>query len=506
MKKTASFLLLLLFTLAGFCQQLPRSTPETEGVSSDAIINFINSYRKDKHELHSVMIIRHGKVIAEGWWSPYSATMKHSMYSVSKSWTSTAIGFAVDEKKLAVTDKVISFFPEYKDLADKPYIQDLTIKDLLTMSVGHEKDQSLKVFGSAVWARGFFEAPIAKQPGTTFLYNTPGSYMLSAIITKVTGLSVLDYLKPRLFEPLGITGVDWESNMQGVNAGGVGFRDKTEDMAKLGMTYLYKGKFNGKQVLSEAWVNEATSKQILQNAAATQVQRDSSDWLQGYGYQFWRCRHNAFRADGAFGQYIVMMPEQDAIVVITSESLDLQDDLNMIWRNLLPAFEAAPLAPNPQAETKLKQFLSVLHLDAPASAIKSGDKALLNHVFNLPANEFNFASLKVSGKKKNLSLTIITTDKKEHTIPLGFNRFNFSETDLNGPNLFRKAPVQFNLMAPYKLASSFRWTDLQTLEITVRYIESPHRWTFTMHMENGKMKLKLVTSYMPDNVIDVTAQ
>lgn len=505
MKKAASFLLLLLFTLSGLTQQLPRSTPEAEGVSSEAIINFVNSYRKDKHELHSVMIIRHGKVIAEGWWSPYSATLKHSMYSVSKSWTSTAIGFAVDEKKLAVTDKVISFFPEFKDLADKPYMQDLTVKDLLTMSVGHEKDQSLKVFGSENWAKSFLEVPIAKQPGTTFLYNTPGSFMLSAIINKVTGMSVIDYLKPRLFEPLGISGVDWETNMQGINAGGVGFRDKTEDMARLGLMYLYKGKFNGKQVLSEAWVNEATSKQILQNASATQAQRDSSDWLQGYGYQFWRCRHNAFRADGAFGQYIVMMPDQDAIVVITSESLDLQDDLNMIWRNLLPAFQPAALTPNPAGEAKLKQFFSLQHLDAPVSDIKSGDKNLLNKPFSLPSNEYNIAGLKVSGKKKNLSLTITTTDKKEHAIPLGFNRWTFSETDLHGPNLFRRAPVRFDLLAPYKLASSFRWTDSQTLEITVRYYESPHRWIFTMKMENGKMKLKLVTSYMPDNVINLTS-
>ena len=474
MKKTASLFLFLLVALTAFTQSIPRSNPEAEGIASTAIIQFIDSFKKDKHEPHSIMILRHGKVIAEGWWKPYAAALKHTMYSVSKSWTSTAIGFAVDEKKITVADKVLSFFPEYKDIADQPYLADLTVKDLLTMSVGHQKEQFETVFMQADWTKAFLSLPIVNKPGSQFLYNTLATYTLSAIIQKVTGQTVMEYLTPRLFAPLGISGDDWEVNYKGINTGGWGFRDKTEDMAKLGLLYLNQGNYNGKQILSQQWVKEATGKQIEQRPGAPQAEKDASDWLQGYGYQFWRCRHNAFRADGAFGQYIVMMPQQDAVVVITSESLDLKEDLNMIWRHLLPAFEADPLPANPAAQALLAKKTSQLHLDPPVSAIKKGNTALLNHTFTLAANALNFSGIAIQKKKKHLALLIETKDKKSHRIPLGFKKWQLSETDLVGPYLLRLAPVNFSVLGNYKLASSYRWVDAATLELTVRYIESPH--------------------------------
>jgi len=140
--------------------------------------------------------------------------------------------------------------------------------------------------------------------------------MASAIVTKVTGQKVIDYLQPRLFEPLGITGEDWETSPQGANTGGWGLRLKTEDMAKFGQLYLQGGKWNGKQILPEAWVKEATTMKIMQDPDAPQGKKDSSDWLQGYCYQMWRCRHNGVRADGAFGQYIIMLPDEDAVIAI----------------------------------------------------------------------------------------------------------------------------------------------------------------------------------------------
>ncbi|MBK8088067.1 MAG: serine hydrolase [Chitinophagaceae bacterium] len=506
MKKLSSVLLLLLYVISAFTQSLPRSIPEAEGVSSAAIIRFIDAYQTKKHELHSVMIIRHGKVIAEGWWSPYRADLKHSMYSVSKSWTSTAIGFAVDEKKLSVDDKVISFFPEYASLSSKPYLADLKVKDLLTMSVGHAKEMFERVFMQADWAKGFLEIPIVNVPGTKFLYNTLATYMLSAIVQKVTGQTVMDYLQPRLFTPLGISGIDWEMNYKGINTGGWGIRVKTEDMAKLGLLYLNQGKFNGKQILSADWVKEATGKQIEQNPSATQEKKDSSDWLQGYGYQFWRCRNNAFRADGAFGQYIVMMPELDAVVVITSESLDLQDDLNMIWKYLLPAFNTTALNPDPKSLRQLKKKTNRLKLDPPVSHLRKGDEHLLNTTFALTANAFDFRNLTIQKKKKNWSLQIETKDKKTHLIPLGFETWSFGETKLVGPYLLRPAPVNFGLLYPFKVAGSCRWLDGQTLEVTVRYIESPHHWTMTMKLEEGQLKLKMINSYNPETVIEITGK
>ncbi len=506
MKKLSSVLLLLLFVISAFTQSLPRSIPEAEGVSSAAIIKFIDAYQTKKHELHSVMIIRHGKVITEGWWSPYRADLKHSMYSVSKSWTSTAIGFAVDEKKLSVNDKVISFFPEYAGLSSKQYLADLEVKDLLTMSVGHEKEMFERVFMQADWTKGFFEIPIANVPGTKFLYNTLATYMLSAIIQKVTGQTVMEYLQPRLLVPLGISGIDWETNYKGINTGGWGIRVKTEDMAKLGLLYLNQGQFNGRQILSADWVKEATGKQIEQNPDAPQEKKDSSDWLQGYGYQFWRCRNNAFRADGAFGQYIVMMPEQDAVVVITSESLDLQDDLNMIWKYLLPAFESNALNPDAKSFRELKKKTNQLKLNPPVSDLRKGDEQIFNKTFSLTANAFDFKSLTIQKKKRSRLLMIETKDKKTHLIPLGFETWSFGETRLVGPYLLRPAPINFGLLVPFKVAGSSRWLDEQTLEVTIRYIESPHHWTMTMKLEEGLLKLKVINSYNPETVIEMTGK
>src|SRR4051812_30813751 len=281
---------------------LPRSKPEAEGVSSRGIIQFIDAISKSNHEFHSFMVLRHGKVIAEGWWNPYQGNLKHTMYSVSKSFTATAIGFAVSEKRISVDDRVISFFPADVPDTAGAFLSQLRIKDLLSMSVGQQPDPTGDI-GSKNdnWVNAFFRTPILYAPGSKFLYNSAATYVLSAIVQKVTGQRVLDYLQPRLFAPLGISGIDWEVSPQKINSGGWGLRLKTEDMAKFGQLFLQKGIWNGKQILPQAWVEQASTMKIEQDPSASQARKDSSDWLQGYCYQMWRSRNNAYRADGAFG-------------------------------------------------------------------------------------------------------------------------------------------------------------------------------------------------------------
>ncbi|HEY1871282.1 MAG TPA: serine hydrolase [Chitinophagaceae bacterium] len=343
--KSLSLSLLLLLsiqlnTTAQKSTSLPRSTPEAEGVSSDNIIQFLDAAAKSKTEFHSFMLLRHGKVIAEGWWNPYRADLKHTLYSCSKSFTATAIGFAVTEKKLSLDDKVISFFPNELPDTVSTWLKELTVKDVLMMSDGMEPDPTGAVAAKDTnWTKGFLALPILHEPGTQFLYNSLGTYMLSAIVQKVTGQKTLDYLKPRLFDPLGIQGIDWEANLQGINTGGWGLRVKTEDMAKFAELFLQKGKWNGKQILPESWVEEASTMKIMQDPNAPQSKKDSSDWLQGYCYQMWRCRHNAFRGDGAFGQFMIVMPDQDAALAITAETADMQEEINLVWQYLLPAFK-----------------------------------------------------------------------------------------------------------------------------------------------------------------------
>lgn len=495
--------LICLVSIPAFSQSLPRSTPEAEGVSSEAIQKYIMKIDPKKHELHSYMLIRHGKVISEAWWKPYAADKVHSMYSVSKSWTSTAIGFAVAEKRLSVQDKVISFFPEYADLKDKPFLQDLRVQDLLTMSVGHEKEPLRSVIVMQPdWIRGFLNHPIVAKPGTKFLYNTLATYMLSAIIQKVTGETTLAYLKPRLLDPLHITGIDWESDQKGINVGGWGIRVKTEDMAKLGLLYLNKGKFEGKQVLPAAWVEEATSKHIDQEPDATPEKRATgqyADWIQGYGYQFWRSRHNSFRGDGAYGQYILMMPEQDAVLIITSESQDLPDDLNQVWTNLLPAFQAKALPSNPKGLAALKAFNASRQLEPP---ISSQANKPLNTELNLDKNPFDFAKMALKMNGDAATLTITTKDSTQHTFKLGFRTWGIGKSNLVGPYMLRAARVDLAKKAPFDYAGSFRILDDESIEITLRYFESPHHWTM-IWKSNG---LEVVNSYEPNTKIEVKSK
>lgn len=500
------FILILFVYSSIFAQSLPRSTPEREGVSSESIEQFIQSFDPSKHELHSIMIVRHGKVIAESWWNPYSSDKKHSMYSVSKSWTSTAVGFAIDEKIFGLDDKVIDFFPEYKELSQKPFISDLTVRNLLTMSAGHKVEPLRGVVAATDdWIKGFLSAPIENKPGSKFLYNTLATYMLSAIVQKTSGKTVIDFLQSRLLTPLGIKDIDFETDPKGINTGGWGIRVHTEDMAKLGQLYLQKGNWNGKQILSKNWVNMATSKQIDQDPTASQAKKDSSDWLQGYGFQFWRCRNNGFRADGAFGQYIVVLPEKDAVVVITSESLDLQDDLNMIWKHLLPAFEEKPMAKNEKALAHLNQLLKNNKIKFPTSHLNHGELNPFLHRFEFNKNSFNFKEISFEKSAENIRMNIQLEDKSLHSIILTENSLESGETTLPGPYLLRAARNAQANLAPFKTAASYHWNPNQELNLTIRYTENPHHWNWKVSRQGNALLIHLVNSFDTKNILTLKA-
>lgn len=335
---------------------LPRSTPEAQGISSAAIRDFIEAADKEINTLHSFMLVRHGQVIAEAWWKPEAPDTKHVMWSLSKSFTSTAVGLAVMEGKLSLGDPVLNFFKEEAPAEPGEHLKSMRVQDLLSMSGGHDTEPKFDIAqGPSV--KGFLAHPVTHQPGTWFRYNTPGTYMLSAIVTKATGQTVLDYLKPRLFDPLGIENPDWGSTAEGYSFGGYGLFIRTEDIAKFGQLYLQKGKWNGKQLLPEKWVENATSRHV-DNSQAPSAR--TSDWQQGYGFQFWRCQHNAYRGDGKDGQICLIMPEQDVVIAITAQTGQMQTELDLVWNKLLPAFREEPLPADPAEQEKLKQAAAQL--------------------------------------------------------------------------------------------------------------------------------------------------
>jgi CubicO group peptidase (beta-lactamase class C family) len=496
-RRFLSALLFILPVAMASAQQddpLARSIPEDEGVSSAGISRFLLDAGHSKNEFHSFMFLRHGKVIAEGWWNPYGPGLKHTLYSVSKSFTSTAVGFAVSEGRLSIDDKIVSFFPDKLPDSVSPYLAAITVRDMLNMLEGQDPDPSGVVAATdSDWVKKFMTIPIVHQPGTSFLYNTIGVYVLSAIVQKVTGQTLIDYLEPRLFKPLGIRGEDWEISPQGIDVGGWGLRLKTEDLAKVGELYLQKGQWKGRQLLPAKWVTDAvTSRNDEGPAWAQHLPRDSSDWRQGYGYLFWRCRHGAFRADGAFGQYIIVMPDQDAVIAITSETADMQDELNLVWNDLLPAIHAGPLPVNKAAYAALRRQLSTLSLplppatsDAPLAAHLSGS------IFHLAPNPARLKDLTISFAGDTCSVTL-TTDTAAYRFGFGHSERRMGTTALLGPNL---ATGRIPGRPIFRVAGSYSWKDDNTLELTLRYIESPHTRTILCHFNGDELTAYIRNSF-----------
>jgi CubicO group peptidase (beta-lactamase class C family) len=430
---------------------LPRSSPESQGVSSAAVLAFVEAADRGIDSLHSLMLVRHGHVVAEGWWAPYAAGTPHSLFSLSKSFTSTAVGLAAAEGKLSVDDPVLKFFPDEAPADPAANLKAMRLSDLLRMSTGQQTEPPRRP--TEPWAKTFLAHPVPFKPGTHFLYNTSATYMLSAAVQKATGRTVLDYLKPRLFEPLGIEKPTWEASPQGISAGGYGLSVRTEDIAKFGQLYLQKGKWNGKQLVPEAWVEAATARQTSNGS------NPRSDWDQGYGYQFWRCRHGAYRGDGAFGQYCVVFPEQDAVIAITAGVRDMQAVLNLVWDKLLPALKPSPLPADDAARTRLERTLKGLALRLPEGSGTPAKVAGRKYVF--PANDRKFESVTLEPGGKDGSVTLVTRiDGTGRRIDCGVGTW-------------QKGRAAWGRLPEQSAAAGGAWTSDDTFTAKVCFTETP---------------------------------
>ena len=304
----------------------------------------------EQAELHSLMVLRHGHVVAEGWWSPYRPEAPHLLYSLSKSFTSTALGLAVAEGLVDLDATVLSYFPELGRRATDRRSRALLVRHVASMASGHRGDQLAPAAeaGSGDLLAGLLSIRPDQEPGTVFAYNQPCTYALSAIIQRVSGQSLIGFLRPRLLEPLEISTHGWFTDRFGRQLGFSGLHVPTSAIAALGQLYLDRGRWRGVQLLPPGWADEASRMHI------PTPHEEKPDWKQGYGFQFWRGRHG-YRGDGAYGQYMVILPEADAVVAITSQSPDMQGVLDALWSHLLPAFTeaddlpAGPWKPGPLA-------------------------------------------------------------------------------------------------------------------------------------------------------------
>ncbi|MFI7066899.1 serine hydrolase domain-containing protein [Kribbella sp. NPDC050124] len=319
---------------------LPRSTPEAQGLSGAALDAFVAALDSSGQEIQTVMLLRHGTVVLEEEWTPYRLTEPHALFSVSKSFTSTAIGLAIDAGLLALDDKVVSFFgadelPE--TISDN--LAAMTVRHLLTMTTGHAQDTVEALTRDRRMVKIFLGLDVGHEPGTVFVYNSGATYMLSAILQRLTGEKLVDYLRPRLFEPLGAAEATWQESAEGISTGGWGLSLSTESLAHFGQLLLQHGLWEGRQLVPAEWFEAATSRQVPND------NEPNPDWKQGYGFQFWRGRHGTYRGDGAFGQFCLIFPSYDAALIVTSATFDMQAILDTVWGHLLPVLEGKEVTP-----------------------------------------------------------------------------------------------------------------------------------------------------------------
>ncbi|MCL2545607.1 MAG: beta-lactamase family protein [Oscillospiraceae bacterium] len=293
-------------------------------------------------------LLQHGKILRSTAWQPYQADDKVYVYSITKSFTATAIGICVDDGLLSVDDVVVDYFPQSRILAgdgrpDCPYVKQLTIHHLLTMNTGHhiEPEWPRHNGTSDDWAQAFFDAPLQSQPGTHFVYNSTASHMLSLILQKVTGRTLENFLQEKLFAPLEFSDITWQTDASGASLGGWGLMLRLEDLSKLGLLYLNAGVYNGKRLVSEDWIKQATTAH-----SDSGIFDPRPDWSQGYGYQFWRGQHGTFRGDGALGQYCIVFPEHDAVLALSGFVVDMQATLEHVYTHILPALAAPDIETN----------------------------------------------------------------------------------------------------------------------------------------------------------------
>ena len=467
---------------------LPVSSPEAQGLPSHAITRFLDGCEQAGLQLHAFQLLRRGHILAEGAWAPFRLEAPHALYSVSKSFVSTAVGFAVSEGLLGLDDPVLSFFPEHAPEVVGEHLAAMRVHDLLTMTTGHDEDPTDTMFGDQPqpWVRTFLAQPVPRPPGTHFVYNSAATYMLAATVERVSGQGLLDYLEPRLFGPLGIAGATWDTNAEGAPFGGWGLSLPVGALARLGQLYLQRGVWEGVQLLSASWAEQATSAQVSNgdpNAPSDSASDCSNDWAQGYGFQFWRCQHGAYRADGAFGQYIVVMPAQQAVLAILSSVDEMQAVLDQVWTHLLPAFANEPLQDDAEAVTHLREKCAGLAIPALAGESRSPSAALLkgqSYVFESNAWELERLSFDELGAGVEVTLIFSHGTYVHQAAFVGWSEHST-------PGMFGR---------PLHWAGSAAWTGADTLHLDLLELQNTGTLALDLRVLEDGLRLGVEAAFL----------
>lgn len=454
---------------ASFADELRRAAPRNLGIDAAEVLAFLDEVEARGLELHSFMLHRHGAVAAEGWWWPYRPELPYIMHSLAKSFLACAVGLALDEGLVHLDDKVISFFPEYLPTKVDDRLAAMTVEDLLTMRSGHGEETSGAIWRSigTSWISEFFKIPLLHAPGTKFVYTSAASYMLSAILFKVTGQTLHEYLKPRLFDPLGINGETWDVGPDGINPGGNGLSCKTADILKLGILHAQLGLWEDQRILSESWVLEATR----------------SHGGNNYGYHWVTGPDGDYRAIGLFVQMTIVFPKHGAVIAVTAGIDQSATLLPILYRHFPAAFKDGALK-DAAADARLKDRLEGAAAPQTIVSAPSTLPARISGVdYRMSANPQGITSVRFDFADSRCTFHLSDTNG-EHAIEMGLSDFIETRASMPGRDLHHGYKLTDTLVA-----AGARWRDATTLEMTWIFVQSAFRDTIVCRFEGNEITL-----------------
>ncbi|MEK8126473.1 serine hydrolase [Paenibacillus filicis] len=450
---------------------IPTDIPEYHRLSSKALLEFFTRMEQLKLEVNSFMLLQDGHATAQFWREPYRKDSPQLLYSLSKSFTSIAIGIAWDQGWLDLEDPVISFFPDKLPATISPNLANMTVHHLLSMNTGHQENIYAAVVSEQDWVKAFLAQEVEHEPGSHYRYSTPATYMLSAIIERVTGQNLVDFLMPRLFEPLGIPRPSWETCPMGVTAGGMGLSLTTESVAKFGLMLLQRGIFEGKRMVSERYIKLATMEQSDNRAGAKRI-----DSAQGYGYQFHLGRRGCYRGDGSFGQLCLVAPEEQIVIVANSsfKSMEpLQTLLNLIYEHIFDRLDEE-VTPCSEAYMELQNRLSTLTPIIPANQTVPDPIPMVHPGrYHMDDNPQGLRTIGLEVHEETWELHVCYGDDRDHRVP-----FHFTQP-MRTKQVFNK-DLSLHLQEVVTYAS---WQDHRTIQLTMFYIETPYVVTYTLILQ-----------------------
>ena len=490
-RKISSWLLAigLMASLSANAQtnELPRSTPEEQGVPSKALVALFDSlHALPLTDMHAVVVMRHGKVIGEMYPKPYAPEYRHTMYSCSKTFVGIAVGLAIEDNRLRLDDRIAAIFPELLPDSVSKDLADMTVRHLLTMASGVKPDWNMRSRGKE-WIRTFLSKPV-KEPGTQYAYDSMVSYMLAAVVQKVTGKKLTEYLQERVFTPMNVTEWAWEESPEGVNTGGWGVHIQPESLAKFGQLILNEGSWEGKQLVPAEWIREMCKKH-----------RETG--REVYGYHIWHCggHDGAVRADGALGQYVISVLDKDMVVVMTEATLgNGRDQRRLIWDVLLPHIQDEPLPANKKDYQKLlkkQEGYKLAEVKGKASSAFASNWE--NKTIELGKNTFGWKSLKLNFGKKEVTMTVTETNGKSYELPFGYQEWITTTFDSYPPYSITPIDRFKGLEGPYYASGSYAWISKEELQLKVHYVNWVSALEITFRLdENGEVKLNVQTNYI----------